>query len=61
MDLLPWGVTFLVSLLVGLEYGIMAGFFISLLFLLYYAARPGVRVKRGEVSKNHILTSDLLR
>jgi MFS superfamily sulfate permease-like transporter len=39
-----------VSLLVSLEVGILCGFMISLVFLLYYAARPGVRVKRGETS-----------
>lgn len=49
MDLIPWGVTFIVSLLVGLEFGILCGFIISVIFLLYYAARPRVRVKWGQV------------
>lgn len=49
MDLVPWGVTFFVSLLVGLEYGILCGFIISVIFLLYYAARPRVRINSAEV------------
>ncbi len=49
MDLLPWTVTFVMSLLVGLEFGILTGLLISIVFLLYYAARPGVRVSKGEV------------
>lgn len=58
MDIIPWGVTFFVSLLMGLEYGILSGFLISLLFLLYYAARPGVRVSRGEVEEHqHYITN----
>ncbi|ODM93537.1 Sodium-independent sulfate anion transporter, partial [Orchesella cincta] len=48
MDLLPWAVTFIISLLVGLEFGILSGLIISIVFLLYYAARPGVRVSKGE-------------
>jgi MFS superfamily sulfate permease-like transporter len=48
LDLLPWTVTFLVSLGLGLEYGIMSGFAVSVLFLLYYASRPGIKVNRGE-------------
>ncbi|CAG7835167.1 unnamed protein product [Allacma fusca] len=47
MDLIPYGLTFIVSLVGGLAYGILVGFSISVMFLLYYAARPGIRVKRG--------------
>lgn len=49
MDLLPWFATFAVSLLVGLQYGVLIGFLISVIFLLYWSARPGIRVKSGQV------------
>lgn len=50
MDLIPWSITFLVSLFVALEAGILSGLLISLIFLLYYAARPAIRIQRAEVS-----------
>jgi len=50
MDLVPWFATFAISLLVGLEFGVLVGFMISVIFIMYYAARPGIRVKRGQVS-----------
>ncbi|CAG7720097.1 unnamed protein product [Allacma fusca] len=53
MDFIPWGLTFLVSLLVGLEFGMMTGFTISVIYLLYYAARPGVKVRRGYTGKGN--------
>ncbi|CAL8103463.1 unnamed protein product [Orchesella dallaii] len=53
MDLLPWFATFSISLLVGLEIGVLIGFLISVIFLLYYAARPGVTVKRGQTSNGY--------
>jgi MFS superfamily sulfate permease-like transporter len=49
MDFIPWHVTFFISLFVGLEYGVMCGFLISLIFLIYYAAKPEIAVERGEV------------
>lgn len=49
MDIIPWGFTFFVSLLVGLEVGILSGIIISVIFILYYAARPAVQIKRAEV------------
>lgn len=51
MDFIPWTLTFLVSLFVGLEFGMLTGFIISVTYLLYYAARPGVKVKKGIVSQ----------
>jgi len=50
MDIIPWLVTFGVGLFVGLEYGVLVGFIISVVFLMYYAARPRVTVKKGEVN-----------
>lgn len=49
MDLLSWSLTFGISLFVGLEYGILCGFIISVIFLLYYAARPRVKINSAEV------------
>lgn len=48
MDLIPLFLTFLVTLFVGLEYGIGIGLISSTLYLLYYSARPRVRIMRGE-------------
>ena len=50
MDFIPWGTTFIMSLFLGLEFGMMAGFVISVVYLLYYSARPGVNVIKGIVS-----------
>lgn len=50
MDLIPWALTVGVSLFVGLEYGIAIGLISSAMFLLYYAARPRVRLLQGFVS-----------
>ncbi|OXA63698.1 Sodium-independent sulfate anion transporter [Folsomia candida] len=50
MEFVPWSLTFIVSLFVGLEWGMMTGFIISVVYLLYYAAKPGVKVKKGYTS-----------
>ena len=42
LDILPYLATFVICLLVGLEYGILAGIFVSLVILLYQMARPKV-------------------
>ncbi|XP_076340331.1 sodium-independent sulfate anion transporter-like isoform X2 [Tachypleus tridentatus] len=41
-DLLPWGVTFVFSFILGLEYGIILGVSIAMIMLLYTTARPQV-------------------
>lgn len=55
MEFVPWSLTFIVSLFVGLEWGMMTGFIISVVYLLYYAAKPGVKVKKGYV-RSHFIT-----
>lgn len=55
MDFIPWAFTFIVSLFVGLEYGMMVGFVISVIYLMYYAARPGVKVRRGYVRNFYLI------
>ncbi|CAG7833194.1 unnamed protein product [Allacma fusca] len=52
MDLIPWALTVLVTLFVGLEFGIGIGLVISAMFLLYYAARPRVRILKGFTTRN---------
>ncbi|XP_055877267.1 sodium-independent sulfate anion transporter-like isoform X3 [Biomphalaria glabrata] len=42
-DLVPYFITFLCSLLVGIEYGILIGVGISLLMILYPTARPKIK------------------
>ena len=42
IDVLPWVATFLGSLFLGLEYGILIGVGISILPLLWLVARPPV-------------------
>lgn len=53
MDLIPLGLTFFVTLFVGLEYGIGTGLLSSALYLLYYSARPRVKIMQGDTSFNN--------
>ncbi|XP_048223287.1 sodium-independent sulfate anion transporter-like isoform X2 [Perognathus longimembris pacificus] len=48
LDLLPLGVTFLLCFW-EVQYGILAGTLLSLLFLLHWAARPHTQVSEGPV------------
>lgn len=48
IDLIPWFVTFILSFVLGIEYGIMIGVGVSLLMLLYPWARPKVDVKKEQ-------------
>ncbi|KYM86093.1 Sodium-independent sulfate anion transporter [Atta colombica] len=45
-DLIPMFVTFLFCLIIGVEYGILSGVAINLMFLLYPSARPTVHVDK---------------
>jgi MFS superfamily sulfate permease-like transporter len=56
MDLIPLLLTFFVTLGLGLEFGIGIGLISSVIFLLYYTARPRVQVLQGEVSNNLSIT-----
>ena len=49
-DLIPMFVTFLFCLIVGVEYGILLGVGINLMFLLYPSARPTIHVDKCKVS-----------
>ena len=54
-DLIPTFATFLLCLVIGVEYGIVAGVGINLMFLLYPSARPKVSVERCFVSFHSFL------
>ncbi|XP_015596315.1 sodium-independent sulfate anion transporter [Cephus cinctus] len=45
-DLIPTFVTFVLCLIIGVEYGILAGVGINLIFLLYPSARPIINVEK---------------
>ncbi|KAL0278308.1 UNVERIFIED_CONTAM: hypothetical protein PYX00_000163 [Menopon gallinae] len=45
-DLIPTFATFVLCLLIGVEYGILVGVAINIVFLLYPSARPNVRVEK---------------
>ena len=49
-DLIPWLITFVITITLGLEVGMLVGVLLSSSFLLYYAARPRVKILKGEVS-----------
>lgn len=56
-------VTFLFCLVIGVEYGILLGVGINLMFLLYPSARPTVHVDRCTVSKkkkNYLSTERII-
>lgn len=51
-DLVPMFVTFLFCLIIGVEYGILSGVGINLMFLLYPSARPTIHVDKYTVRSN---------
>jgi len=49
-DLIPATVCFLVCVLYELEFGILAGVVVQLIFVLYHTARPGIQVEIKKVA-----------
>lgn len=49
-DLVPTFATFLLCLAIGVEYGILVGVAINILFLLYPSARPTLYIEKKTVS-----------
>ncbi|XP_017785063.1 PREDICTED: sodium-independent sulfate anion transporter-like isoform X2 [Nicrophorus vespilloides] len=54
LDLIPFGVTLIASLFLGLEYGIILGIVLHLIYVLYPVARPkmdiiNVKIPQGDV------------
>lgn len=52
IDLIPAFATFVCSLLIRLEVGIVVGIAINVIILLYTLARPSVHVEKQQVSKH---------
>lgn len=48
-DLIPTFATFILCLIIGVEYGILVGVAINIVLLLYPSARPSVRVEKSTV------------
>lgn len=57
-DLIPMFATFFLCLVIGVEYGILVGVGINLMFLLYPSARPKIHVEKSVVSsrRNNIFS-----
>lgn len=51
IDIVPFGVTFVFCLFVGLEQGILIGTAVNLGMLLYTTARPRLRIHKHQVIK----------
>lgn len=51
-DLIPMFATFFLCLIIGVEYGILVGVGVNLVFLLYPSARPTMHVEKCVVSIN---------
>jgi MFS superfamily sulfate permease-like transporter len=51
VDLIPMAVTFIAGLVLGLDYGMLIGIGVNLMFILYNSARPKVQVRNLTVSK----------
>ncbi|XP_046450970.1 sodium-independent sulfate anion transporter-like [Daphnia pulex] len=55
IDLIPFGITFIFCVFVGLEQGILIGTAINLGMLLYSTARPRIRIHKIETSNTEYL------
>ncbi|KAB0793487.1 hypothetical protein PPYR_13107 [Photinus pyralis] len=54
MDLIPFIITLLASLLVGLEYGILIGICSNILFVLHSSARPSIEIEREKFPQGDV-------
>lgn len=54
MDLIPFVITLLASLLLGLEYGILIGISSNILFVLHSSARPSIEIEREKFSQGDV-------
>nr|CAD7410851.1 unnamed protein product [Timema cristinae] len=55
LDLIPFFATFFGCLFIGLEYGILLGVGVNLVFILYESARPSVHRKELTINGNSVL------
>jgi sodium-independent sulfate anion transporter 11 len=60
IDLIPMAVTFIACLGIGLDYGMLLGIGVNLMFILYSSARPKVQVRNLAVSKPILLVKYIL-
>jgi MFS superfamily sulfate permease-like transporter len=49
-DLIPGFATFIACLVLPLQFGILVGIGINILFILYHAARPKITIENHQVS-----------
>lgn len=54
-DLLSAFATFIFCLVIGVEYGILVGVAINIMFLLYPSARPGIHVEKCQVELSNLI------
>jgi MFS superfamily sulfate permease-like transporter len=57
-DLVPGFLTLIACLALGVELGIVIGVAVDIAFLLYFSARPGIKVERLQVGVDHIVSAD---
>lgn len=50
MDIVPFMITFVACIFLGLEYGILVGIGINLIFVMYASVRPHVSIELEKVS-----------
>jgi len=61
IDIMPWMVTFILSFVFGVEWGIIAGVFFSLLLLLYPWSRPEIKAfTEGDTFKSHLIPRSVM-
>ncbi|KAF2887549.1 hypothetical protein ILUMI_18624 [Ignelater luminosus] len=54
IDLIPFIITLVASLFLGLEYGILIGIASNLLFVLYSSARPSIKIDREKLPQGDV-------
>ncbi|XP_031353794.1 sodium-independent sulfate anion transporter-like [Photinus pyralis] len=54
MDLIPFVITLVASLIIGLEYGILIGIGSNIIFLLYSSARPSIEIEREKFPQGDV-------
>lgn len=54
-DIIPFLFTFTVSLLLGLEFGIIAGIFVNFIMTLYITSRPQISFNLEKINDNDVL------
>ncbi|KAK2166857.1 hypothetical protein LSH36_34g03057 [Paralvinella palmiformis] len=58
LDLIPWLATFFFSFVIGIEYGILIGVGLSMIFLLFPWARPGLVMRKEQMGSVRSVAAD---